>query len=352
MNLITAVFSIAIAAGTCLALVPILCRYAPVWGLTDKPTGRKQHDGAVPAIGGIAIFLALLITVVLLRPSPLILTLLGLGAMLLVLGVVDDRLALSPMHRLPVQILTTLGLIYFTGLQINSVGDLFGTGPIQLSGAASVVFTVICTVGVINAINMIDGVDGLSGTILLISFSALGLVGWQSGNTDMMLLALTIIGALVAFLYYNSRVFRPRAATFLGDAGSMLLGFLLLAMFIGETQSSTPTLSAIGAGWIFGLPLMDTVVVMLRRIKDGKSPFSAGRDHLHHQLLNAGQSVNDTVKAMALIHLIFVLIGMLGNQYRQFEVPFFWLFVFVVVGHFFLTPRLLAKRSNAAAIKH
>ena len=341
MSLFSIPTSLALSAIACFLLVPLLCRYAPDWGLTDKPSGRKQHSGAVPTIGGIAIFLAVLLAgVVFMRGTPF-LALIAVASMLVLLGIVDDKVNLKPIHRLPFQVLATIGLIYVTGVKITEIGDIFGSGTVHLSGMYSVLFTIVCTVGVINAINMIDGVDGLSGTILLISFLALGILSVSSGLMAPGILAFSIIGALLSFLYYNARAFRSKPETFLGDSGSMLLGFLLLAIFISITQGESSVLSPVSAGWIFGVPLIDTVSVMVGRIFKGRSPFSADRDHLHHQLLDAGFTVNDTVKTIAVLHLICVLGGLIANQLPGADAPFFWLFVVIVIAHHFVTPRLL-----------
>ena len=343
MNFASIPISLVLSAVACVVLVPVLCRYAPVWGLTDKPSGRKQHSGAVPTIGGIAIFLAILLAGVFFMRGSSFLALIGVASMLVLLGIVDDKFSLKPIHRLPFQILATIGLIYVTGVQITNIGNIVGAGPVVLPGVTSVLFTIVCTVGVINAINMIDGVDGLSGTILLISFTALGILSVSAGFTDTAILAFSIIGAILGFLYYNARMFRSSPATFLGDSGSMLLGFLLLAIFINITQGDASVLSPVSAGWIFGVPLIDTVSVMVGRILKGGSPFAAARDHLHHQLLDAGLSVNDTVKTIAVLHLICVLIGLIANQIPGADTPIFWLFVAIVIGHHFLTPRMLRK---------
>ncbi len=345
MNPLSVPIGFVISAVACLVLVPLLCRRAAAWGLTDQPSQRKQHSGAVPTIGGIAIFLAVLLAGVLfMRETPFLASII-IASMLVVLGVIDDKVNLRPIHRLPFQILATVALIAITGLKITNIGDIVGGGPVLLTGVTSIVFTILCTVGVINAINMIDGVDGLSGTILLISFSALGILSLSSGLLEPAMLAFSVIGAIAGFLYYNARLFRSKPETFLGDSGSMLLGFLLLAIFISITQGNSSILSPVSAGWIFGVPLIDTVSVMVGRILKGGSPFAAGRDHLHHQLLDAGQSVNDTVKTMALLHLVCVLTGLIANQLPGSEAAFFWLFVVMVVAHHFLTPRLLNKHA-------
>jgi len=127
----------------------------------------------------------------------------------------------------------------------------------------------------------------------------------------------------------------------MGDSGSMLLGFILVWFLITLTQGYEPPISPVVAGWIFGLPLLDTTVVMVNRIAARKSPFSAGRDHLHHRLLDSGFSVNQTVLCVCAIHSVFVIIGMIANNHRELEPFLFMGFVLCVLLHCFITPIIL-----------
>lgn len=344
------VSGIVIGGMFCLALVPLLARYAGSMGLLDRPTERKQHDGNVPVVGGIAIYISVLLASLALGMEWRVMAPVLFGTGLVLMGVADDIFVMSARQRLPLQIATALAMVYLGGQSIESIGDLSGTGTVVLTGFVSVAFTIMCVVGVINSINMIDGVDGLSGTIITITICPLAYYCYIAGDLASFQLMLTMVGALIAFLFYNSRLFRKRAKVFMGDSGSMLFGFFLVWYFIELTQGPGAVLSPVSAGWIFGLPLADTVSVMVRRISQKRSPFDADREHLHHRLLEANFSVNKMVAIMAIIHMCFVLVGILANEYRAL-IPFaFWSFVIVVVVHHFLTPRLLLKRSDTALV--
>lgn len=334
-----------VALVLCYLLIPTLAKIASSFGLVDTPNDRKQHEAPTPLIGGIAVYLTLLLVTLLTPSTDGLIALVLLSGVLMVLGAFDDHYSLPTIVRFFIQILAAAGMVYWGDQLIEELGYLLPNREIYLSFFPAVLFTIICTIGVINSINMIDGLDGLSATILSISFSALAYYAFLANDTAGLIAISSIVGALLGFLYYNTRFFRTRALVFMGDAGSTCLGFVLVWFFIKYTQGNqNNVLSAVSAGWIFGLPLMDTVTVMVRRIINGKSPFSAGRDHLHHQLIDAGFSVNGTVLVMGGIHSIFVFIGILANQNPTFEPILFWGFVILVLTHFFFTSRILALR--------
>lgn len=332
-----------VAAGACLLLVNLLGGVAKAVGWVDKPDTRKNHTGEIPLVGGICVFFsALLALAVTGTPlwawSPLL-----VGSILLFVGVVDDRFALSARLRLPIQAGAALAMIHFGGLGIESIGDITGSGPVILSGWVSVAFTIMCTVGVINSINMIDGVDGLSGSIIFLTFLPVAYFSWLAKDYGSVTLLVSCLAAILVFLYFNARLFRSKAAVFMGDAGSMLLGFVLVWFLIRLTQGGSAVLSPIAAGWIFGLPLADTVSVMVGRVLNRQSPFSADRNHLHHKFLDSGFSVNETVLLMVIIHSMFIALGMLGNTSQTYEPVLFWLFVVIVITHYFATDRAIAR---------
>ena len=336
---------IALVSGFVLSIISIqiLIRFSPSLGLLDKSDGkRKNHDGDIPVVGGVAMYISVLITSVVVGVSLELLPALLIGGVLVIVGLVDDFLSLGTRVRILLQILCASAMLFFGDSIILSVGNLFGQGPVAFTilwmGGA---FTVLCTVGVINSINMIDGMDGLSGALNVISFSALAYYCHIAGDKDSLYFILACITALLGFLYFNSRIFRKRAAVFMGDAGSTFFGFILVWFYIQLTQGNDAVLSPVSAGWIFGLPLADTISVMVGRIRRGQSPFAAGRDHLHHQLLDYGFSVNNTLLIMAILQVGFVAVGVANNSASTFEAILFWIFVLVVVSHHFLTPRIL-----------
>jgi len=328
----------------------IIARYV---GLVDVPTSRKQHSGETPLVGGIAIFIAFCIVHALfaLNHSNTIPFLL-LASILMIIGVVDDYSQISSKLRLLIQTGIALGMIYLTGIEINNIGNLFGYGPVHLTTAVGILFTVFCTIGIVNSINMVDGVDGLAGTIVLISLSALCLLAWISDNLVEALMLLKLCACIMGFLLFNTRLIFKKAYVFLGDAGSMLLGFMLLWFFLKLSQDNPQSLSAVGAGWIFGLPLIDTISVMMRRIFSGNSPFEADRSHLHHRLLNSNMSVNRTVITMTLLHSVLVLGGIFVSLKSSFEPIMFWSFVLLILFyHYFIGKYFPLTKDNIFKFK-
>lgn len=286
----------------CICLVPALRRLAIRFGLTDRPSDRKHHDGQIPLCGGIAIFMSS-VSVWLLTASqltPLKVSFFIGGFLLLVLGLLDDRWELSSRWRLLFQAVVALLLVFVGNTSLVDFGDLFGNGrPVRMEGAWSTLATVFCVVGVINATNMIDGLDGLAGGMTLIALFWFLLIAMDISDRSITSIILLFIGALAGFLVYNLRYpGHPKASIFMGDAGSTLLGLLLAFLAIRLTQGrgpSAPHLPPINAVWMLGLPLLDTISLMVRRMLKGRSPFSADRDHLHHVLLLAGFSIEQTV---------------------------------------------------------
>ena len=325
----------------CLAVIQLLIRLAPRFGMLDLPNERKLHDGATPLVGGVAIFFATMLSLGLLALSVSNLLLMLLAFLLVVLGLLDDRLDLSVVSRVVVQVATTLTMIATAGLNITDLGNLFGTGPVVLGSTLGVIATVVFTLGVINAINMVDGVDGLAGTLLLISFLILAFLAAGAGEFSIGKALFICAGTLAAFLCFNARLFVRRAEVFMGDAGSMMLGFILLWFFARMTQDPIAILSPVSAGWVFGVPLLDTTVVIARRLRARRSPLSAGRDHLHHALLDAGLSVNRTVICLALLHATMGFVGIWLNGHRAYEPVLFFGFVALFATDFLARERIV-----------
>ena len=318
----------------CGILIVFLSKVAGRAGLVDRPDVRKKHFGEIPIVGGVSIFLAVLATGLLVQPKLWVLLPVFIGGILVFVGVLDDRYGLSAFLRLPVQAACALLMVHVAGVSIESVGNVFGGESLLLVGWASLGFTILCSVGVINAINMIDGVDGLSGVIVSLTLLALLYFCWISGDFQSFLLLVSLLGATLSFLCFNARLFRKSALIFMGDAGSMFLGFIILWFLVRLSQGPDAVLSPVSAGWIFGLPLVDTLSVMVRRVSQRRSPFDADRHHLHHKLLDAGFSVNQTVMAMGLIHAIFIAVGVISNTIPTLEPVFFWVFVGIVLIYF------------------
>ncbi len=278
-------------------------------GLVDKPGGRKKHDGNIPLIGGIAIFIGLLIGLTL-SPEPITnyKGLLIAGGMLLIVGTIDDFVDLKAASRFLAQITAAFIIIFADGILLTDLGNLFGTGALEL-GWVSTLFTLIAIVGVINATNMSDGMDGLAGGLSFVTVLFLSIISYTQ-NHVINPVYLIILATLVAFLLFNMRYkFNPTAKIFVGNGGSMLLGLMLAWLLIHSTQGETSVMTPVTALWIFALPLLDTVCIMIRRIAKGHSPFSPDREHFHHILLVAGYSVRQAVLIMIGIALLLAAVG-------------------------------------------
>lgn len=268
-----------------LTIVPFLRRWALERGEVDHPDGRKIHSRATPRLGGIAIFLAALFAMLVhVDPEPEVRGILAGGLVVFLTGLVDDLNRLSPRYKFLGQVGGCLIAMVVGKLYITSLGDLFGTGPVILPFWLAIPFTVFAVVGVINAINLIDGLDGLAGGISVIALASFLILALQDGNQNVMFFCTAGLGAIFGFLKYN---FFP-ARIFMGDTGSLTVGFLLAFLAIALTQHAGNRVQPLIPVLILGLPILDTIRVMTTRILQKTSPFIADRTHLHHKFLNLG----------------------------------------------------------------
>ncbi len=299
-------------------------------GLVDIPGGRKTHSEATPMIGGLGIYLGLLAIYIV---SPLLLPnyqdLLILSGAILVFGIIDDAIGLSPMSRLAVHSCIALGMALIADIRLETFGNILGGGPVYL-GALSIPITVFATVGVINAVNMSDGLDGLSGGLAVVALLALAVCSVLAGEGALLNFSMVLIVQVLAFLTLNLRSWwNKRVLTFLGDSGSTLLGFLLAWILIDSSQGSNPVITPVYALWFFALPLIDTVSLLIRRPLSGKSPFTPGLDHFHHRLLRSGFTRRQTVLIMYGLASIVATIGAFSHYVGINDSVMFGLFMLI-----------------------
>ena len=311
------------------ALIPLAVRI----GLVDKPDARKRHQGLVPLAGGVSMFLAYALVALMTGTWNALPKEFHLGAlMLLTIGVLDDRWPLPSIPRFVLQALTLWMVVDYTGNVLTNVGMLVSPAVLEL-GPYAVAFTVFGYLGVVNSVNLIDGADGLAGGVAftaLVSFLVvLFLIDPSPTNTQFVRLRVELtglIGAVAGFLCFNLRgPWRKRASMFMGDAGSLFLGFVLgwFAIFVCGPLAGPNHLPAVYALWILIVPLIDTVSCMIRRILSGKSPMAADRQHLHHLLQAWGLSPSVTVAAIIGLNAAGGAIAVVAWQN---QVPDYWMF--------------------------
>jgi len=294
-----------------LILAAVFAPLARRAGLVDTPDARKQHSGDIPLVGGLAIYLTVVFSL-LLTDLPLN-SLRGFfaGSVVLVLiGVIDDFHELSASKRFVAQIVAVVLMGAWGGVYLTDLGHIFGHTTLAL-GMLALPFTVFAGVGIINAYNMIDGMDGLCASLSLVCFAALGFVAWHAGHYWTLTVLGVIISATLGFLLLNIRLAQTRALrVFLGDAGSTLLGFMVVWTLVRTSQGEQALVAPATALWFAAIPLLDTVTLMIRRICRGKSPFEADQEHLHHLLQRAGLSVNQALAGATGLALVAAAIGL------------------------------------------
>lgn len=302
-----------VALAITVILVQVARRVAPAVGLVDSPTARKSHQGDVPLVGGISIFGALVAFMVFGGLFEDHAAFFAAAGLLVAVGVLDDVYGVSPPVRLAVQTAAILIIATFGGTYLSDLGGILPVvGELHL-GWMAVPFTVFAGVGAINAFNLSDGVDGLCGTLTLVALAGLGIAAGIAGNLADLPLILTLIGGLVGFLIFNVRLpHRRQASIFLGDAGSYLLGLSVMYLAVRLSQGPDRAIQPVTALWLCMLPLLDTIGVMLRRLRRGHSPLNPDREHIHHVFLLAKFSVTATWIGLALVATLGAAFGLMG----------------------------------------
>ncbi len=304
-------------------------------GMIDVPNERSSHINPIPRGAGVAIFLAYFIVLNVLHIS-FVLDYKGfiLGSLLVFfIGVYDDNRGAEPKIKFIVITIATLLIYYLDDLRIGTLGIWFGH-EIVLPVMLSLVVTIVAVVGFTNAMNLIDGLDGLSGSVgivILASFYYVGLV-----HQDLFIINVTIlmIASIVAFLFFN---WHP-AKIFMGDSGSLVLGFTIAVVAI----KSVEYISITSVLFLAAIPIIDTITVMIRRLQRGLSPFNPDKTHLHHKILRWKGGVDNAVVIIVLIQFVFAIMG-LALRRQQDNVIFFIFIIILVLAFAFLDERAVAR---------
>ena len=269
-------------------------------GALDAPNARKVHKKPIPRMGGLAIYAGFVLAVLAsMRLSFEVVGLLVGGTLILVLGIVDDLKQLSARKKLLGQIAAAIVLLFFD-IRIEWISNPFG--DMVFLDYLSIPITILWVVGLTNTVNLIDGLDGLAAGVSTIAAVTILFVALQQNFWIVAILTSALAGSALGFLYYN---FNP-AKIFMGDTGSMFLGYMLAAISVIGTVKSAATIALVVPIVALGLPIMDTAFAIIRRYTNGQPIFKPDKGHLHHRLLAMGLSQKQAVL------LMYVISGCLG----------------------------------------
>ena len=283
------IFSLITAFLITFVAVPKVIFFAEKLRLLDEAGARASHKGSVPIFGGIAIFSGVIFSLLLWAEIENIQYILVSILIVFFVGVIDDLLVLSPFRKIVGQIIATSIIIFLGDLQIDSMHGVLGIYDLPIW--IGTLFTIFVVIVITNGFNLIDGVDGLAGGIGVISSFSFGVIALLMGQSDIAIVAFTLLGALLAFLKYN---LYP-AKIFMGDTGSLVVGLILSILAINIIRYGLvaetiklPNKGPLLAIAILAIPLFDSLRVFVVRVFKRKHPFSAGREHIHHTLLDLG----------------------------------------------------------------
>ncbi|WKY58275.1 UDP-N-acetylglucosamine--undecaprenyl-phosphate N-acetylglucosaminephosphotransferase [Vibrio sp. SNU_ST1] len=329
-----------------LATIFILRKFAKKIGLVDKPDSRKFHSGAIPLVGGISICISLLYFL-LNNPNILPHTPLYAACVLILVGVgsLDDKFDLSFKLRFIIQAGLSVAMMMIGNIELKTIGDVLGSGEIITLGWFGYLVTIFAVVGAINAFNMVDGIDGLLGGLSVVTFGGLGLMLAYDGQYNLSYICLVLIVVIIPYILLNLGAFGRKRKVFMGDAGSMLIGFTVIWLLLLSSQNGTsPPLRPVTALWLIAVPLMDMTAIMIRRVRRGDSPFKPDREHLHHIFQRLGLSPNQTLVSICSIAALFAAVG-IGAEING--VPEY-IMLYLFLACFLLYVKLLSKKRQQA----
>ena len=291
-----------LATALVIALIPMAMRL----GLVDKPSGRKQHKGEIPLIGGPVILLVLIIGILIFVPNPPWSGIMA-AIMLVILGVVDDRQPVPATIKLVFHVAAATIVVMGENLLISDIGifnETFGSPDFT---TLHIVLAVFAITAAINAFNMIDGIDGLAASMALLALTHAHLsFNLIHGETppDYAVFVVLFSGAIAGFLMFNLQIFNGRKV-FLGDSGSMLIGLIVSTAIIAGSQDTarlleSPKIPASLCLWLVAIPITDITSIVIRRLASGRSPMAPDRTHLHHKIMDNGFSTRRTLLILIL----------------------------------------------------
>ncbi|WP_110928376.1 glycosyltransferase family 4 protein [Bacillus massiliglaciei] len=312
-------------------LTPYVGKLAIKIGATDKPNERKVHMKLMPRMGGLSIFISFMIAFFLFIPHTALHMPLLTGALVIIaVGIADDIYELRPAPKFLGQIVAALIIVLWGGLEVEFIKLPFG-GEIQF-GVFSIPFTILWVVMIMNAINFIDGLDGLAGGVSSIAMVTIGIMALIMNDVFVAAVALITLGSTLGFLKYN---FHP-AKIFMGDTGSMFLGFIIAVLSLSGFKNIT-VISLIVPIIILGVPISDTFFAIIRRLVHKKPISAPDKSHLHHCLLNSGFTHRQTVL------IIYAMAASFGMAAIIFSFATMWGALLIIAGLLLLIELFVEK---------
>jgi len=326
--------------------MPVVVRIAKAKGFVVRPNKRMSHEGEIPNIGGLNICFSFMLTYLLFTPfASNQFFLIGLFV-IMVVGFIDDVLVLEPFAKLTGETLAGIVLIGFADLRITHLHGLFGITEIGL--IPSYLLSLVALLAIINAINLIDGIDGLASGLGILYCLFFAAYFGMAGESLWSITAISMIGVLAVFFIYN--VFGKKDKIFMGDSGSLLLGYLLTAFVFRFCEINAyhlvpealymPAAPAVVV-CVLTIPLFDTIRVSITRLKQGRSLLTPDKNHIHHLLLRTGLNHIQTTCVLLNVSVLFIGLGILGRKWNS------WLLLFADFGLATLLTLLLWRVINA-----
>lgn len=303
------ILALVIALLASFLLTPYVKKLAFRIGAVDRPDQRKVHTKIMPRLGGLGIYVAFVLAVVCSMPltKDIIGMLLG-GTFIVLVGILDDKYQLPAKVKLLGQILAACVLVAFD-IRIEWLNNPFGDGYLYLE-YLSIPFTIFWVISFTNVVNLIDGLDGLAAGVSGIASITVIVVAVHQGFYSVAVITAALAGAILGFIHYN---FNP-ATIFMGDTGSMFIGYMLAAISIFGAVKSAATIALVVPAIALGLPIMDTAFAILRRYSNGRPIFQPDKGHLHHRLLAMGMSQRQAVLLMYGISVVLSVAAILLTE--------------------------------------
>ena len=306
-----------------LCFMPLVIDIAKKRNFVVKPNKRTSHEGIIPNIGGINIFISFLSTVFLFSYgiiSDLQFTIVGVF-IILIIGFVDDLIAIKPTWKLLGELVSAFFLIVVSDVRLSHLHGFLGIN--ELSIFSSYILSFFVFVVIINALNLIDGVDGLASGLGILYCLFFAIYFMFTSNTNLAISAFAMAGSLFVFFLYN--VFGGKRKIFMGDSGSLLLGYMI-TLYVFEfceinAYKCVPGVFHMSAApavtiCVLSVPLFDTMRVMSTRIKKGVSPFHPDKNHIHHLLLKTGLKHRQVTFVLLIVSLAFIALGIIGREWE------------------------------------